>query len=336
MRRCAELTLHAPSPMEPPTVQVLDEAVLRTAANLRRFVRGLQRPRTTDAAWLQGARERCHDLSECFAHLKERAGEASQARFHEIREALLRSSSELSGCPTVQRLRQMSASLSRHYEDLVAHMGDQVALAKAAEELRPIRLIRPWRTLTHVGLGVLTFVLYQFVVDRGTGLAILGALVTAAATLEVSRRFSTRWNDFLVDRVFGLISRPRERYKTNSASFYALGLLLSTWLAPKEAVLAAVLILAFADPCASLFGARWGRRKLYQDKSLVGSAVFLATGFLLAFAYLALAGAASVPASLGIAAVMIAAGTVAELLGGHVDDNLSIPIACALTGAIFL
>ncbi len=328
--------MDALSHAEPSSMQTFDQAVLNTAADLRSLVRRLQRPRVGDATWMSSVRERCQDLSERFAALKGSGGDATQGRFHDIREALVRISGELAGRPSVQRLGQFSASLSNHYEDLVEHMRKQTALAKAAEELRPIRLIRPWRTALHIGLGLSCFVLYQFLLTRSEAFVVLGVFVLIFGGLEVSRRFSKRWNDFLIDHLFGLIARPRERYKTNSASYFLLGLLLSCWLAPKEAVLAGVLILAFADPVASLVGSRWGNRKLYQDKSIVGSTAFFVTSFLLAFGYLALASTLSIPGALGIAAVMAVAGTIAELFGGHVDDNLSIPVVSALSGALFL
>ncbi len=328
--------MNAVTQVEPSAAQAFDQTVLATTSDLRSFVHRLQRPRVADAAWMQNARERCAELSERFAQLKGRTGDAGEGRLQEVREALARFSTELAGRPSVQRLRQMSTALSHHYEDLVAYMGEQAAMARAADELRPIRLIMPWRTLMHVGLGVVSFVMYQFLVDKGTALAILGVFFAVFASLEISRRFSTRWNDILIDKVFALIARPRERYQTNSASYYLLGLTIATWLTPQPAVLAAVLILAFADPMASLFGSRWGKRKLYHDKSVVGSLSFLVTGLLVAFAYLALFGGVSVPASLGIAAVMALAGTAAELFGGRIDDNLSIPLVCAFTGALFL
>jgi len=107
-------------------------------------------------------------------------------------------------------------------------------------------------------------------------------------------------------------------------------------LTPHTAACAAVLILALADPVASLVGSRWGRTKLFKDKSLQGSLAFFATGFSAAAAYLLLAGPLAWPLALAAAAGMAAVGTLVELFSDSLDDNFTVPVACALTALLFL
>ena len=128
--------------------------------------------------------------------------------------------------------------------------------------------------------------------------------------------------------------RPHERFQVNSASYYFFGLFLSALLFPKEAVLMGVLILGFGDPVASLVGQRYGRLKLYGEKSLAGSLAFLASGTLVAFIYtLIYMDSFSIMGKLGLCFFVALVGAAAELFTKKIDDNFTIPVACSMAGA---
>ena len=77
-------------------------------------------------------------------------------------------------------------------------------------------------------------------------------------------------------------------------------------------------------------GARWGRIRLYNDKSLLGSAVFFAAGSIVSTIYLALAVAPMSPLRMiAIATSVSLVGTVVELFSDRLDDNFTIPVTCA-------
>ncbi len=75
-------------------------------------------------------------------------------------------------------------------------------------------------------MGLTGAILYYFVLTRIQALAILVAIFLVFGVLEITRRFSGRWNDYLVDKVFGAIARPSERYRVNSSTFYVMALII--------------------------------------------------------------------------------------------------------------
>ena len=313
-----------------------NEALRAIARDLRRFVSRLRQPRVGDRAWIVALRKRYRALRRRVEDLR-RSDRTSTGALARLREALRQHRGAISAKrPRKLGLREMRASLARSYEDMVAHLrsrGD----GRLTEGLRAIRLPRLARTLSHVLLGLGCVLLYEFVVTWGQAMLLLGVAFGSFATLEVTRKFSPAWNDFLVDKLFGAISRPRERYRINSATYYLSALVIITLVTPKVAVCAAVLVLALADPAAMIVGFNWGRRRIYEDKTLEGSVGFFVVAFLAVFVYLLLAAAElSFFACLGYALSVSVVGTLVELYSGKLDDNFTIPVACALFGMLWV
>ena len=206
--------------------------------------------------------------------------------------------------------------------------------AKTPESLRTLKGARTW---FHIGMGMLGASLYEFVITRGQALTILFMLAAIFGTLEVTRRFSSRWNDFLVTNVFGAIARPREYHKVNSATFYLIALCFITTFFERTAVIVGIIVLAYGDPAAAWMGKRFGKLKLYREKSLVGAMSFFAAASIVSLAYLfglhpEIATSSRLFAALAAAAV----GAVAELYSTRVDDNLTVPIAAVVAAALVL
>jgi dolichol kinase len=327
----------------------LAEALPSIATDLRQLAAKLSRPQLSDLRWVAAMRDKQRELAERITVLRSQCGsqfEQLGAHLESRRVALAETLAQLStdlqtGARELANraakpgaaagaLRELGSTLTRRYEDLVEQVKALEIWRPAAEaELRALRLPRPMRSLLHVFTGLGVVLLYQ-VVSRGTALWILAGFATTFAGLEISRRFSKRWNDLMVDKIFGLIVRPRERYQTNSATFYLFAMLAIFWFAPHPAVCLALLVLAFGDPAASFIGARWGRIRLYNDKSLLGSAVFFAAGSIVSTIYLALAVAPMSPLRMiAIATSVSAVGTVVELFSDRLDDNFTIPVTCA-------
>ena len=97
----------------------------------------------------------------------------------------------------------------------------------------------------------------------------------------------------------------------------------------------AVSILGVGDPLAALVGRRFGRIKLLHGRSLEGTLTFFISGLLVSFALLRLLHPAlAMGASIAICAMASLLGALAELLSLRIDDNLSVPLAAALGGAL--
>jgi dolichol kinase len=97
----------------------------------------------------------------------------------------------------------------------------------------------------------------------------------------------------------------------------------------------AVIILGFADPAAALVGRRFGRIRLIHGRSLEGSLTFVVVGLLAGATALGLFHPELAWGQiLALAGAGALAGATAELFSRRIDDNLSIPVAVALTGLL--
>jgi dolichol kinase len=220
------------------------------------------------------------------------------------------------------------------YGELAGRLGSiQIEVPK----LRPTNIKR---SLVHAASGLLALVSIQYLMNR-TGLIVTMSVTTlAAAIMEIGRRRSPAMNAWLM-RGLGAIAHPHEYTRVNSATWYASSLLILSIAIPDLlSASVAVLVLALADPAAATVGRRFGRVKLFANRSLEGSAAFFVVAFLAALAVIGnygpemlSLGSASIVA--GVAALV---GTLVELFTRGVDDNFTIPLGVgfATYGAMFL
>jgi dolichol kinase len=149
----------------------------------------------------------------------------------------------------------------------------------------------------------------------------------AAVTLSVLLLLLLLIGELL--RIKGWVSMPfverqlkdRELARPTGSLFYVVSCCIVALLFDRVVASASMLILALADPSSSVVGRLWGKRRLFLDKSIEGTATFFSVAFviLLVFSF-------SLPVALFGAAV----ATTAELFSaGVVDDNFSIPLAAA-------
>ncbi|MDE2763991.1 MAG: hypothetical protein OXQ94_01210 [Gemmatimonadota bacterium] len=176
--------------------------------------------------------------------------------------------------------------------------------------------LQPWRRLFHMGAGV-GIAAFAVVVgpDSPVPAATLGGALAAALALDWIR-LRSRVANTVFFRWFSALASPREAGKVASSTWYLLGVLAVLVIAPAGWFASAVLVLALADPAASVVGRLWGRHGLGKG-SWEGTAAF----FLVAAAVLA-------PLA-GLQAALIAAALVAalEVLPTGIDDNLTVPLA---------
>ena len=240
-----------------------------------------------------------------------------------------------SGHPSLQDLKDRYRDLCMEYEaTLMEFRKTGFRSWIGSGHLKPVNY---WRNLFHAMNATIAFALYQWLLSREQALALLGAVAVPAIGLEFGRKLSPRLNDFLVDRVFGIISRPKERHTVNSATWYLMALILTCALFPKNAVLLAVLILGYADPIASVVGKRWGTFKIRGQKSLQGTLAFYVTSVAasIGFSVLGSVELSELGAWVWYLGVPLAA-TVAELFGDRVDDNFGIVMAAASVATVAL
>jgi dolichol kinase len=183
------------------------------------------------------------------------------------------------------------------------------------------RGLQPWRRFFHALNGVVLALAPGLLdLSRVTTVSILVAAFVIALGLDVVRLRRSGLN-VLFFKAFRLLASPREASGIASSTWYALGAALAWGLFPPLYAAASLLVLALADPAASLVGRSWGSVPLGKG-SVQGSIAFLLT------AWAVLVAVTGQP----LAVVWVALGvSLVEILPGLVDDNLVVPLS---TGAL--
>jgi len=178
---------------------------------------------------------------------------------------------------------------------------------------------QPWRRVFHALTGLVIAVALTY----GPWGARTGLLVMVSVTLVLLLfdllRLSIPQANLLFFRALPYLASPREATGVASSTWYMAGITLALAAAPLPAAASGIVVLALADPAASYFGRRWGRRP-FLGGSAEGSAVFA----IVAFSVLAPRHGWPV----AMAAALVA--TVLERRSWPLDDNLTLPVATAL------
>lgn len=183
--------------------------------------------------------------------------------------------------------------------------------------------LQPWRRVFHATSGLILVSVLQFSsLDPGLVLRALGGILGLLLLLDGIRLTVPRVNQRFF-RLFSPLASPREAGRIASSTWYVLSALLTLLLFPLHLAQAGILVLALADPAASVLGRLYGIRPLGTG-TLEGSAVFAGVAFLSILPF------ASWPAALTAALVSAAA----EVLDWPLDDNLILPPVTA--GVLFL
>lgn len=316
------------------------EEQLRTAAdNIADFLAELRSDRAGADNWWSSMRCRCQEHSELLRLVRTRIKQRRERVRTAIDDLLTALSAESTGLVKEDDETGFGAfqdALRQRYDEFVDALRARRIDIPHADLVDANREPKLKRALFHVGMGVGCAALYQFAVSRNTALLLLAGFIAFFGSVEVARRFSKKINDFWVDRVFGAVARPQERYRTNSATYYMLGMGVITLLAPKAVACAALLVLAVGDPIASAIGHRWGLVRFRNGKSLGGSLAFLLASSILAMLYLGFYSSLPSATWIPMAAVMVSVGALTEFFSGKIDDNFAIPVAAAAAGVLML
>jgi dolichol kinase len=182
------------------------------------------------------------------------------------------------------------------------------------ELVRRTKGLQPWRRLFHVTNGVVVVLVMEAVpIATRTAVIVLGAVCLALGLLDVIR-LTNRGMNRRFFRLFSFLASPREARGVASSTWYAIGVVLTLLVFPRQEALAGILVLALADPVAGFVGRIWGRHRLGRG-TWEGTLSFTAVAFLALLLY--------VPwwAALGTA---LATAWV-EQVPWSLDDNLVIP-----------
>jgi diacylglycerol kinase (CTP) len=147
--------------------------------------------------------------------------------------------------------------------------------------------------------------------------------------LDFLRQRSVSLNQVLL-KIFRGVVRRNEIHRLAGTTYLLTGVILIHLLFQGQVVSLSLLFLAFADPIASFFGIRFGRRRILNGKSLEGTlAAFLVCVFC---CWLQMRGNFGTNMELVLFCFLGGwVGALAELFViKEIDDNLTLPILSAL------
>lgn len=184
------------------------------------------------------------------------------------------------------------------------------------------------RKIWHISGVVLIFLLFQILpTNFSKFLVVLGA--TLFVSMDILRKNNKNVNTFFI-HYFKPIMRQHEINHLAGTTYLFLGVMILVLFFNPLVVSLSLLFLAFADPFASYFGIRFGRDKIYGDKTIQGflAAFLICAGLTILYLIyhdLLLDRVILVAILAGII------GALAELVPiAKLDDNLTIPIVSGL------
>lgn len=227
---------------------------------------------------------------------------------------------------------------SRYRKELLAAYEELGrALRRASVEVPSVRPTNYTRSIVHAGMAIVCVLLIEMVLTETQRWVVPLIAALSFWGMEAWRHTSDTGRRVLL-WVFGPIAHPHERHRINSGTYFGTALaILGLCFSPMIAA-AAVMILGLADPAAGLAGRKWGRIKLINQRSLIGTVTFVVVGTLAALLVLSLwhanLGWSQRFAIAGLAALF---GGLGELFSNRViDDNLAVPVSAAVGGWLAL
>lgn len=187
-----------------------------------------------------------------------------------------------------------------------------------------------WHLIT--GIGGLTFYHVSGIEQRemAFGLFVFSMMAFALETIRLRSQNINR----VAWKFMGPFMRESEKMSYSGLPFYALGVCLSLFLFEERVAVLSIMFLVFADPISSYFGIKFGKDKIWGNKSLQGTLAGFITCYFLTFFY-GLSYDQGGPALLAFSLLAGLIGCATELFSTTVDDNLTIPVVSGM-GLTFL
>ena len=149
-------------------------------------------------------------------------------------------------------------------------------------------------------------------------------LVGAALLFLAIEYFRLEWGvRFPLYRETG---KAHEQRSLHGLTLGVIGTILTLSLFDFTIAIAALAMQYFGDPAAAVTGRYFGKRKLFRQKTVMGSLTMLLVSFAVGYAILE---------SIKLVAVMAVTAALTEAALDRVDDNLVVPLAVGTIGALF-
>lgn len=307
-----------------------EEAIVAVTDSLYALIGKLKSFKAKNNSWVSEATAESAQIQGKLSQLKKESTDSRLSElFKEMNQKLETSIEYLRDKVDKEKFSALWIELAASYEKILLTISARPNVAKG--KLKHLKPINFFRSGFHVFNAALVVVLYQYFLSFQTSAIVLGSLLGLFTFLEITRRFSDRFNDYLIDKVFGLISRPKERHKVNSASYYLLALTIMVLLVPQAPFLIGVIALGIGDPMANIIGKKIGGLKIYKEKSLAGTLAFAVSAFIaiVICSLYVLDVSLATDQLLFMAASVSVAGAIIELFSNKFDDNFTLIVGCS-------
>lgn len=192
------------------------------------------------------------------------------------------------------------------------------------------------RKIWHISGVLVIFILFQFLpLTMSKYLIALGTALFVC--IDIIRKRNSHINTFFV-HYFKPIMRQHEVNNLAGTTYLFIGVMILILFFSPLVISLSLLFLAFADPFASYFGIRFGKDKIYGNKTIQGfmAAFLICASLTVVYLYLY---DFSLDRVILVGLLAGVLGALAELIPiAKLDDNLTIPIVSGLglTGLFYL
>jgi dolichol kinase len=122
------------------------------------------------------------------------------------------------------------------------------------------------------------------------------------------------------------VFRPREKDNVTGAIFFVAATIIAVSVFDYPIAFLALMFTVFGDLTSSMAGIKFGKHKMFRNKSF--------EGFISGLAVNLLVGAFLMPGLPAIYIMMAFVASTVELLTGKLDDNLTVPLFAGFTGQL--
>jgi dolichol kinase len=195
-------------------------------------------------------------------------------------------------------------------------------------ELKKRSEIHYARKIWHM-LGVLTMFFAHIYLSESVAIFLLSIGWLLFVPFDFLRQRSAAINEWAI-HAFKSIMRQNEVKRLAGTTYLLTGVLLIDIIFPRPVVSLTLLFLAFADPIASLVGIKYGKDKIFGQKSIQGfiAAFFVCVGITF-FYFLFFSSMTGRLIVVSLLAGLV--GACSELIPiGKLDDNLTLPVLSAV------
>lgn len=172
-------------------------------------------------------------------------------------------------------------------------------------------------------IGAYSLLLEKF--SQRVGILFLTGLLLILLEIEYVRfDFKTRFGSRLTSFLSRVILRKHERNNLTGAVYFVTSAIISFAAFDYSIALAGLMMTVFGDLVSALAGTAFGVKKLFRNKSYIGTI----TGFMANL----IVGGVVLPASPEVFVPMAFVATGVETLTQKLDDNLTVPLFAGFTG----